>query len=103
MNTKVFKVFREEEWNLFQKEGRFAGSAHDLRDGFIHLSYIDQVEGVISRYFKQDSPIYIAEFNAAEFAANLKAEAAKSGELFPHLYEVPLLTSQVKSHQVRGD
>ena len=88
-NSKIFvyKILREEEWISFQNHGFFAGSEHDLRDGFIHLTYGHQLNHVISSYFSHEDEVYIAAFNRGDFGCNLIEE-----QLYPHLYNRVLST-----------
>jgi len=96
MEDRVYKIFTEAEWNKFQETGQFSGSADDLRDGFIHLSTKEQVDGVIEKYFSGKRPLYVAEFADADFLQRLKWEASASGEIYPHLYSFDLFVSEVK-------
>jgi uncharacterized protein (DUF952 family) len=82
----VYKVFTEAEWKLFQKTGQFHGSEDDLRDGFIHLSTKEQLEGVIKRFFSDKTPLYLAKFSSPGFLERLNWERSASGEIYPHLY-----------------
>jgi len=54
VHARVFKVFTASQWNAFQESGQFSGSEDDLRDGLIHLSTKEQVDGVIERYFQEN-------------------------------------------------
>jgi uncharacterized protein (DUF952 family) len=81
----VYKVLREEEWVSFQNQGVFAGSEHDLRDGFIHLAYGHQLNHVISGYFSTESVVYISAFKRSGFGLNLIEE-----QMYPHLYNAVL-------------
>ena len=83
----VYKVFRRFEWDGFQASGRFAGSADDQRDGFIHLSTRTQLEGVLSRFFRGEDEVIIATVLFDEIAAlKLKWEKSTGGDFFPHYY-----------------
>ena len=95
MQDKVYKIFTESEWMLFQETGQFQGSADDLRDGFIHLSTKQQLAGVIDRFFSDIHPLFVAEFSGPGFIGRLKWEASLSNELYPHLYNSTLLASEV--------
>ena len=53
-------------------------TADDLRDGFIHLSTEEQVDGVIERYFSGQHPLYTAEFSGLNFLQILKWEISAS-------------------------
>lgn len=82
----IFKIFRPSEWHAFAESGEFAGSADDIRDGFIHFSYADQVAGTLERHFANDEMIVLVAFDEAAFGDALKAEASRGGALFPHIY-----------------
>ena len=97
----VYKIFKQIEWNAFQNAGEFFGSAHDIRDGFIHLASGDQVEFVISNYFTNEKVVYIAKFVTADLGDHLKWESNSSEELYPHLYKVPLCLEGIKSYERR--
>lgn len=96
MKDKVYKIFTESEWRIFQETGQFKGSADDLRDGFIHLSTKDQVAGVIERFFTGKRPLYVAEFSGPKFLKQLRWEVSASNGIYPHLYGFELLTSEVR-------
>jgi uncharacterized protein (DUF952 family) len=83
--VKLLKIFRAGEWEAFQASGRFAGSADDLRDGFIHLSTEAQLSGTLERHFAGQSGLVIAEAAVAGDPA-LRMEPSRGGALFPHLY-----------------
>ena len=69
----VYKIFRPFEWDGFQVGGTFAGSADDMRDGFIHLCTRTQMEGVLQRFFTSEEEVIIATALFDEAAAlNLK-------------------------------
>ena len=95
MQDKVYKIFTESEWKGFQATGQFGGSADDRRDGFIHLSTKEQVDGVIERFFSGKRPLYIAQFSSPEFMQRLIWEASTSNEIYPHLYNSELFASEV--------
>lgn len=84
--TLVYKLLRAPEWAAFEAAGEFAGSADDLRDGFIHLSAADQVEGTRARYFADDAGVVLLTLDADTLGEALRWEASRGGALFPHLY-----------------
>ena len=90
MQHKVYKIFIESEWLLFKETGLFKGSADDLRDGFIHLSTEEQVDGVIKRFFFGQKPLYVADFSTPDFLKRLTWEQSSSGGIYPHLYNSDL-------------
>lgn len=88
MAPPVYKVFRLAEWQAFAKTGSFAGSADDLRDGFIHLSMAAQVPRTLEKYFAGEDFVVLAEVDAARAGHALKFELSRDGILFPHLYGI---------------
>ena len=102
MEEKIYKIFTEVEWNVFQETGRFKGSPDDVRDGFIHLSTRGQIDAVIERFFADKGTLYVAEFSSSNFYGNLKWEKSASGEAYPHLYGTELFLKNVTAH-VRAD
>jgi uncharacterized protein (DUF952 family) len=91
----VYKILTKTQWSDFSKSGTFNGSVDDLRDGFIHLSSIEQLNKTVQRHFSSENTVYIASFSAESFSSHLKWETASSGDLFPHLYGLGLKFSEM--------
>jgi uncharacterized protein (DUF952 family) len=83
---RVFKVAERAAWLDACRIGKFTGSADDMRDGFIHLSALDQLSGTLARHFKGKSDLVLVAFESSELGTDLKWERSRNGELFPHLY-----------------
>lgn len=96
----LVKIFRAPEWAEFRESGRFAGSADDLRDGFIHLSDAEQVEGTLERHFAGEAGLVLAQVDVVE-DPSLRWELSRGGAMFPHLYR-PLLWADVAGHEERA-
>ena len=94
----IFKILRADEWAAFEAAGEFAGSADDVRDGFIHLSTEAQLAGTLAKHFAGEAGLVVAEVAVAGDAA-LKWEVSRGGAAFPHLYRA-LRMAEVVS--VRG-
>ena len=89
MTSFVFKILRSAEWEGARQRGVFSGSADDRRDGFIHLSTREQLEGTLAKHFAGESGLVVLEIRTD--AVTLKWEASRGGALFPHLYaDLPL-------------
>lgn len=89
------KILTESEYNQFMDSGVFEGSAHDKRDGFIHLATTAQLEGIIEKHFSKESTVYILELNIYSTDKNVVWEVASNGDLYPHLYNIPLRSEMV--------
>jgi len=51
MAEPIYKVLTEQAFTESWSQGRFAGSAADVRDGFIHLSAAHQLEATLAAHF----------------------------------------------------
>ena len=89
----VYKLLRKAEWAAFKASGSFAGSPDDLRDGFVHLSTAEQVDGTRAKYFAGEQVVRVA-LAAAALGPALRWEPSRGGTLFPHLYR-PLVMADV--------
>ena len=94
--ARVFKVAKRAAWSEACRSGTFIGSADDAGDGFIHLSVLQQLRDTLARHFKGETDLVLIAFESLEFGTDLKWEASRNGELFPHLY-APLPTSAARA------
>lgn len=92
--TDIYKIIDKTAWSEAQKEGVFLGSKDDLRDGFIHFSTKEQLEGTLEKHFKGQKDLMLLALKETDLGENLKWEPSLGGALFPHLY-APLPTSYV--------
>ncbi|MGB3148489.1 MAG: DUF952 domain-containing protein [Paracoccaceae bacterium] len=90
----ILKIFRRPEWNQFRDAGTTAGAPVDLADGYIHFSTASQVAATAAKYFAKESDLVLVAFDPAAMGDALKWEAARGGDLFPHLYR-PLRLEEV--------
>ena len=82
----VYKIAPETVWREAQAKGEYLGSGHDQRDGFIHFSLRDQLEGTLAKHYQGQRHLLLIEFRAADLGSQLKYEPSRGGQLFPHLY-----------------
>ena len=94
----VYKILTAEQWAAMQAAGRFEGSADDRRDGFIHLSAKEQVEGTLARHFAGATGLVVLAVDDAALGDALRWEPSRGGALFPHLY-APLKMDDVEGVQ----
>lgn len=81
----VYKILRADEWTAFERDGHFAGSADDLRDGYIHMSTDAQTAGTMAKYFAGVA-VTVVTLDADALGSALRWEASRGGMPFPHLY-----------------
>lgn len=97
----VYKILNEQDWLIFSTQKFFAGSKDDLRDGFIHLASASQVDRVIKKYFSLEKQVYVLKYSHPKFIARLKWEPSSSGEIYPHLYNSPLLLEEMECYLIK--
>lgn len=85
--TVVYKILGRAEWDEAQRAGAFAGSAVDLRDGYVHLSAPDQARETAARHFADRADLVLLAVDPARLPPGaLRWEPSRRGALFPHLY-----------------
>jgi len=84
----ILKLLRPEEWANFQKSGRFAGSADDLRDGYIHLSTPEQAPATAAKWFADVDGLVAISFDTETLGEALRWEESRGGQKFPHYYSI---------------
>jgi uncharacterized protein (DUF952 family) len=84
--TKIYKVMTASAWRQSLAAGAFNGSADDLRDGFIHLSAGPQLQGTLSKHYRNMADLMLIAYDATSLGPELRWEVSRGGELFPHLY-----------------
>lgn len=82
---QVCKIFTAQEWEVRQHADVIAGTALDLQDGFMHLSFPEQVTGTLARFYRGAGDVVILTLDASRLGNGLKIEEAH-GQRFPHLY-----------------
>ncbi|MFN0262424.1 DUF952 domain-containing protein [Tepidamorphus sp. 3E244] len=86
MQRFVFKISDRQDWEQAQAAGRYAGSADDARDGFIHFSSAAQVEGTLEKHFAGQSDLVLACIDTSALDEDMRWEVSSSGKAYPHLY-----------------
>nr|WP_210313759.1 DUF952 domain-containing protein [Rhodopseudomonas rhenobacensis] len=82
----IYKICDASAWREAERQGVFAGSADDLRDGFIHFSTAAQVAGTARKHFAGRSGLFLIAIDADALGEALRWEASRDDQLFPHLY-----------------
>ena len=85
-NPHVYRVFSKVEFDNFKKNKIFSGNELDISSGFIHLSKKEQLKETLSKYFKNEKDLVIAEFKTEKLADYLCWEVSRHKEVFPHFY-----------------
>ena len=94
----VHKIVSASDWNAAVAEGVFKGAGIDLKDGYIHLSTSSQARETARLWFAGVRGLLLVSFNAASLGDDLKYEASRGGDLFPHFYGVLHVAQAVSVH-----
>lgn len=75
-----------ETWAAAVAAGRYDGTADDRRDGFVHFSTAAQLPESARRHRAGQAGLVLVAVEARRLGDRLRWEAARNGDLFPHLY-----------------
>jgi uncharacterized protein (DUF952 family) len=84
--TTIYKICPASLWREAERSDRFRGSAHDIRDGFIHFSTAGQVAETAAKHFAGQHDLLLVRVESEKLGDRLKWEPSRGGALFPHLY-----------------
>ena len=95
----VYKICTKELWEETEKTGVFPGMPYDHKDGFIHLSSLEQSAGTIRKYFRGQRGLMLLTVDGDALGADLRWEESGTGRRgnFPHLYGKLLLSAIVEA------
>jgi uncharacterized protein (DUF952 family) len=82
----IYRLLSAEVWRDAQRAGSFAGTEHDRRVGFIHISTAAQVAETAARHYAGQTELLLLGVSVAALGAELRWEVSRGGALFPHLY-----------------
>jgi uncharacterized protein (DUF952 family) len=82
----IYKICSVSEWRAAERAGVYAGSAVDLRDGFIHFSTAAQALETAAKHFAGQRDLVLVSVDATALGDRLKWEPSRGGALFPHFY-----------------
>ena len=82
----IYHVSTAEEWQTAQQQG-FYEVPSLAAEGFIHCSEMEQVAGVLERYYQGQVGLLLLHIDESKLNVPLKYELAPSvNEEFPHIY-----------------
>ncbi|MCF8481157.1 MAG: DUF952 domain-containing protein [Rhodospirillum sp.] len=94
MNVQeIYHICTATAWKSAVMEGLYEGSDLDRKDGFIHCSAAETVEGTANRFFAGREDLVLLVIDPKRVSGDLKWEPAPDREdiLFPHVHgTIPL-------------
>lgn len=91
----IYKILTADQWADFERSGRFDGAPIDLADGYIHTSTAEQAQETTDKHFAGQEGLVLAALETENYGDDLKWEVSRGGAEFPHIYNRPLLMSEV--------
>lgn len=85
-NRWIYHLSRHPDWQRAKTSGAYAGTVEDAGDGFLHFSTASQVIESARKHRAGETGLVLLEVDAMALGADLKWEASRGGQLFPHLY-----------------
>ena len=82
----IYKICPAPMWREAETAGVFRGAGIDVADGYIHFSTATQVADTAARHFAGVDDLMLVAVDADRLGSALRHEAARGGDLFPHLY-----------------
>ena len=93
----IYHVTTRQLWNDAQQQGFYAHPSLQ-KEGFIHNCSMEQLPGVLERYYKEVQGLILLHINEEKLQAVLKYELAPSvNEMFPHIFGVINLDAIVQT------
>ncbi len=88
----IYRIVAADVWQRAEQSGSFAGTEHDVRDGFIHFSTAEQVAETAARHYAGQTNLLLVTVSVMRLGSALRWEPSRGGALFPHLYaDLPLI------------
>ncbi|MCA1589357.1 MAG: DUF952 domain-containing protein [Acidobacteria bacterium] len=81
----IYHIALPAEWEKFK--GRPSYQPKSLAaEGFIHCSFENQIEKVLSRYFPSVERVLVLTIDTDRLLSKLVEEPSTNNEVFPHIY-----------------
>ncbi|KKB76890.1 dihydroorotate dehydrogenase [Devosia soli] len=91
----IYKITTASAFAPARQSGQFHGMPIDAEDGFMHFSTAAQLRETLRLHFAGQSGLVLLAVRTDELGDQLVWEPSRGGDLFPHLYGGPLLTSAI--------
>ncbi len=100
MNLKyIYKIVNNEELEKAKSIGFYYGSSKDMKDGYIHFSGQEQVEGTLKKHYPNIKNLILLKVETLKLD-HLVWEQASDGNFFPHLYSRLDLANIIDEYEI---
>ncbi|WP_281983441.1 DUF952 domain-containing protein [Thalassorhabdomicrobium marinisediminis] len=91
----IYKILTSDQWATLEDTGRFDGAPIDMADGYIHTSTAQQAQETADKHFAGQEGLMLVALDSDTYGDDLRWEVSRGGAEFPHIYNRPLLRSEV--------
>lgn len=93
----IYHIAKKKDWEEALVHGAYEAASLKM-EGFIHSSAINQITGVLERYFENERDLVLLHIDETKLTAPLKYQLAESvQEMFPHIFGPLNLDAVVKT------
>ena len=85
MGQMIYKILTAEQLAAVES-GRPMQAPVDIADGYVHFSTSKQVQETLAKWFRGQTGLVLASVNGDDFGPDLKWEASRGGDYFPHVF-----------------
>lgn len=84
----LYKIFTVEEYDALKAVDLFFGNIMDLDSRFVHLSFEEQLDGILKKFFSEYDTVFVAEIDHEQLdPSKLRVENNPGGKTkYPHYY-----------------
>ncbi|MBX9976852.1 MAG: DUF952 domain-containing protein [Alphaproteobacteria bacterium] len=99
MDNYIYKILTHDQFKEMQDQGRFSGSALDVKDGYIHCSTEEQVQAVREKFFKDQDTLILLTISPKGLDVRFEV-SPRSKQCYPHIYENLPIANVIASKKI---
>ncbi len=84
MSEHLYHLIDEKDWNALKGQTQYSPQSL-LKEGFIHLSFLRQLPGVVARFYSTRQDLLVLVIDRKKLQSQILLESADNDQ-FPHLY-----------------
>lgn len=81
----IYHITTPANWEKYQNKPSYQADSLQT-EGFIHCSYLGQLEAVLKRYYSNFPKVLILTIDTEKLKSKLVEEPSTGGEIYPHIY-----------------
>ena len=81
----IYHLVKKDDWNALDHAKPYFGDTLNSQ-GFIHCCEVEQILGVLERYFKGISELVLLCISCDKVTCEIRYEGLPGQEVFPHIY-----------------